>query len=312
MSRPGTVQDRAEILRLARLLRKQPEELEFLLAVPDADLRAFRDQVTESLFGAHAAALRRLGSAAKLLPNPVIAKVGSTVFGPLLCARVAGELDPGKATDVAKRLPESFLADVAVELDPRRAQRIIEALPTDTVVRTAVVLAGRDDWITLGRFVGFLPEEKIGACLRALDDTHILRTAFAVDDPSAVPTVIDLLPAQRLTGLLRAAADGDLWPTLLTIVGQLRDEQVAQLAGLLGGLDDGVLPGLLDVVAEHDLWDTLLPLAAAMPADSQQALADAAGRLTLDTRTVIAQRAKAIGVLDDLGPLAVALGEAAA
>lgn len=312
MSAPQTVQDRAEILRLARLLRKRPEDLEFLLTVDDAELRAFREQVTESLFGAHAAALRRLGSAAKLLPNPIIAKVGQTVFGPLLCARVAGELDPGKATDVAKRLPTSFLADVAVELDPRRAQRIIEALPTDTVAKTAVELAGRDDWITLGRFVGFLPEEKIAACLRALDDTHILRTAFAVDDPSAVPTVIDLLPEKRLVGLLRAASDGRLWPTLLTIVAQLRDDQVAELAGLLGDLDDGVLTGLLEVVAEHDLWDKLLPLAAALPTAAQEVLADAAGRLPADTRTVIVQRAEALGVLGDLGPLAVALGEAAA
>ncbi|MGH3432148.1 MAG: magnesium transporter MgtE N-terminal domain-containing protein [Thermocrispum sp.] len=307
-----TVHDRAEILRLARLLRQRPQELAFLLAVDDVELRVLRDQVTDALFGAQAASLRRLGAAAKLLPTPVIAKIGQKVFGPLLCARVAGELDPRKATDVAQRLPETFMADVAVELDPRRAQRIIEALPTDTVVKVAVELAGRDDWITLGQFVGFLPEEKIAACLRSLDDTHILRTAFAVDDVSAVPTVIDLLPGERLLGLLSAASSEGLWPTLLSIVAKLRDDQITELAALFGGLDDAVLTELLQVVADHDLWDRLLPLAAGLPAAAQQVLADTAVRLPAETRTVIAQRAEALGVLDRLGPLADAVDEAAA
>lgn len=307
-----SVDDRAEILRLARLLRKKPAELSFLLEVEDADLRVFRDQVTDALFSAHAGAIRRLGSAARLLPNPVIVKVGEKVFGPLLCARIAGELDPAKATDLAKRLPVSFLADVAVELDPRRAQGIIVSLPTDTIVATAVVLAGREDWITLGRFVGFLPAEKIAACLRSLDDVHILRTAFAVDDVSAVPAVIDLLPDGRLVALLRAASDENLWPTLLSIVERLRDDQVVELAGVLGGLDDDVLEGLLAAAAEQDLWDKLLPLAAALPADAQRVLAGSAERLDAETRAMIAQRAEALGVLDQLGPLADALDEAAA
>lgn len=308
----AAVEDRAEILRLARLLRKQPAELAFLLEVDDADLRVFRDQVTESLFDAHSGVIRRLGSASKLLPNPIIAKIGASVFGPLLCARIAGEIEPAKASDVARRLPVEFLADVAVELDPRRVDRIIPQIPTDTIVAVAVVLAERADWITLGRFVGHLPEEKIAACLNRLDDVHLLRTAFAVDDVSAVATVIDLISSERLTSLLVAASQEQLWPTLLGIAERLRDDQVVELAGLLAEQDDAVLTELLDVVAEHDLWDKLLPLAAELPTEAQQVLADAASRLTAETRSAIAQRADTIGVLDRLGPIADALDSAAA
>jgi hypothetical protein len=307
-----SVQDSAEILLLARLLRRRPEELEFLLGAPDADLRVFREQVTEALFDAHTGVIRRLGSAAKLLPSPVLAKIGQKAFGPLLCARIAGEIDPAKATDVAKRLPVSFLTDVAVELDPRRTQRIIEAIPTDTVVAVAVALVDRSDWITLGRFVGFLPDEKIAACLRAIGDVPILRTAFAVDDVSAVATVIDLVPQARLTSLLEAASREQLWPTLLGIAERLRNDQVVELAGLLAAQDDAVLDELLDVVVEHELWDKLLPLAAALPVDAQQVLADSATRLTADTRSLIAQRAETLGVLERLGPIADALDSAAA
>lgn len=310
MTASAGVHERAEILRLARLLNKRPEELQFLLAVDDADLRAFRAQVTESLFNAHGDALRRLGSAAKLLPSAIIAKVGEKVFGPLLCARIAGELEPSKATDIAKRLSVSFLADVAVELDPRRAQRIIEALPTDTIVATSVELANRGDWITLGAFVGYLPMDKLRQCLDALSDEHILRTAFAVDDEDAIPAVIDALSKERVISLLRTASDTGSWPTLLDITSQLRDDQVAQVAGYFDELDEPVLVGLPAAVAEHQLWSRFLPIAAELPEKSQQALADAVGGIDADARSECVRAAEHAGVFDRLGPLADALREA--
>lgn len=221
---------RVEVLRLARLLRVEPDRLDFLSSVDDHDLRAFRDQATDALFDAHAGTLKRLASAAKLLPAPVLAKIAEKAFGPLLCARVASEIEPGKATDVAKRLPVTFLTDLAIELDPRRSQRVISKIPRETIVAVAVELAGREDWLTLGRFVGFLPDESLRACLDAIDDVQVLRTAFAVDDVSAIATVIDLLTPDRLSALIEAASRERLWPTLLGIATQLRDDQVAAVA----------------------------------------------------------------------------------
>lgn len=133
----------------------------------------FRDQVTDTLFDAHAGIMKRMAAASGLLPAPVLAKIAEKVFGPLLCARIAGLIEPGKATDVAVRLPVGFLTDLTVELDPRRSHRVIGTIPSETVVRVAAELAHRRDWITLGRFIGFLPDEVLGACLPSLGDEQV-------------------------------------------------------------------------------------------------------------------------------------------
>ena len=116
---------RPEVLKLARLLQRDPDTLAYLDGVPEPDLRALRELVTERLFSAQGQALSRLASASKLLPTGLAATIGERTFGPLLCARVAGLLEPSRAVDVAAKLPTPFLADVAIELDPRRAHDVI-------------------------------------------------------------------------------------------------------------------------------------------------------------------------------------------
>jgi hypothetical protein len=121
---------RAEVLKLARLLDEDPDELGFLESVAVADLVALREGVTEVLFSAHAGVLTRLVAASRLLPTSVVAAIGERAFGPVLSARLAGLLDPERAVDMAGRLPVSFLADVAVEIDPRRASALLGAAST--------------------------------------------------------------------------------------------------------------------------------------------------------------------------------------
>lgn len=115
----------AETLKLARLLDCDAERLIYLEEVPLDDLRALRQQITEVLFTAHEASMRRLATASKLLPVGLVANLGQHTFGPMLSARIAGLLDTDRAVDVATRMPTEFLADVACELDPRRASQDI-------------------------------------------------------------------------------------------------------------------------------------------------------------------------------------------
>lgn len=308
----GNVHQRAEILRLAHLLRIAPERLEFLLPLDDHELMLFRDQVTDALFDAHTGMLTRLASAAKLLPAPVLAKIAEKVFRPLMCARIAGLVEPGKAIETAKRLSPEFLSDVAAELDPRRTQRIISGLPNSTVVSVAVELARREDWITLGRFVGHLDQEPLKACVETIDDAAVLRAAFAVEDTSAVAVVIDLLPQARRVSLVRSATQHGLWPTLLGVGVHLRDDQRAELAGVAAEQDAAVIDELVRAAEEHDLWDAALPFAAGLPTDAQSKVAELVGRLTPAQRATIAERAEELGLFADLGPIAEALEEAAA
>ena len=58
----------AEILKLARVLDVEPARLAYLARVDADDLQAFRDQVTDTLFDANAAALQRMALAARVVP----------------------------------------------------------------------------------------------------------------------------------------------------------------------------------------------------------------------------------------------------
>jgi hypothetical protein len=231
----------AEILKLARVLGVEPERLEYLARVDADDLRAFRERVTDTLFDANIAVLQRMALAARLLPGAVLAKIAEKVFGPLLCARIAGVVDVARGVDVAKRLSPRFLSEVAADLDPRRASAIISRIPLDTVLAVAAELAGREDWITLGRFVGHLPDPTVRRCLEEIDDPGLLRIAFVLDDKNRVDHVVGLLPAHRLGRVITAAgADEDLWVPALDLLNHLSAERRSTLAPMLGALPDGL------------------------------------------------------------------------
>ncbi|SFW92327.1 hypothetical protein [Amycolatopsis australiensis] len=230
----------AEILKLARVLGVEPARLGYLARVDPGDLRAFREQVTDTLFDANIAVLQRMALAARLLPGGVLAKIAEKVFGPLLCARIAGVVDVARGVDVAKRLSPRFLAEVAAELDPRRASAIISRIPLDTVLAVANELTRKEDWITLGRFVGHLPDPTVRRALAEIDDPGLLRIAFVLDDKSRIDHVVGLLPADRLGRVITAAGSAeDLWIPALDLLNHLGDARRATLKPLLGSLPDG-------------------------------------------------------------------------
>lgn len=228
MSR-GRPEARAEILKLARVLGVEPERFAYLERVEPGDLRRLRGQVTDVLFDANLVALQRMALASRLVPTPVLAKIAERVFGPLLCARIAGVMDPSRGIDVAKRLTPGFLADVSMELDPRRASKIIAGIPFETVTAVAAELTRREDWITIGRFVDHLPDETMAASLALIPDSALLQVAFVLDDKARTDHIIGLLPKRRFEGLVNAAAEDDLWFHLLDLLAHLRSERRAAL-----------------------------------------------------------------------------------
>jgi hypothetical protein len=172
----------AEILKLARLLNRAPARLSYLEQVPAEDLRALREQVTEVLFTAHEAALRRLVAASKLLPVGLVASLGQSTFGPMLSARIAGMLDPERAVEIAGRMPAEFLAEVAIELDPRRASAVIAGIPAQRICEITTELTRREEYVTMGRFVAHLSDPALEAALNALDDEALSQTMFVLED----------------------------------------------------------------------------------------------------------------------------------
>ena len=263
----------AEILKLERLLGLEVSELSFLHGVHAAELRTVRERVTDSLFDAHSHALGRLAAAAKLLPSALVATIAERAFGPLLCARAAARVDPGKAVDVAKRLSPTFLADATVELDPRRVAEIIAGVPASLVEPVAAELGRRGEHVTMGRFLAFLPDRSVSAAMGALSDEAMLRTAFVLEHKEALDHAVGLLPPERLPGVLRCASENDLWPEALDLLGHLAEDTRGPIADVVATLEEDLVARLVAAASEADLWESLLPVVGSMGEDSRTRLA---------------------------------------
>jgi hypothetical protein len=352
-----TLEARAELLKLSRLLCRDPDDLDYLEGTPSAELRLLREQITDVLFDAHGLALTRLASGSRLLPVALVATLGEKVFGPVLSARVAGLLEPSRAVEMASRMPVAFLADVAIELDPRRASEVISRIPPEQVAAITRELIAREEYVTMGRFVGHLGTDSIIAAVSAIDDPQLLPVAFVLESKERLKDLIGVLPSERLDGIIEAAAHADLWPEVLDLFGHLTLDQRRELVVRASAWDDGrTLSSLIDAAREQGMWAELLPLVSLLPAQGRERVAGLVSSLELDDesvqqiatavvehdlwepvliiadalqdadlqrvaarlaepvaamapteREVIAERARAAGLMDRLGPLSAAL-----
>ena len=310
MSRAAdALQARAEVLKLARILEREPESLAYLESLSLDDLRALRDRVTEVLWTAHGHTLNRLASASRLLPAGLSATISERAFGPLLSARMAGLLEPSRAVDVATKLHSTFLADVATELDPRRASEVISQIPPGQIAEVTGELVRRGEYVTMGRFVGHLHEDALVAALGAMDDAALLHVAFVLEDKGDLEHLVGLLPELRLAAIVQAAADDDLWLEALDLLDHLSERQRSEILATKLELDHAALEAIVAAVIEHDLWQEVLLVAEHDP-KLQGKLAERLPALSRREQRAIAKRARATGAIDRLGPLGDALASA--
>lgn len=224
---------RSEILKLARLLARDPDSLSYLERVPAEDIRALRELATERLYDAGGGAISRLALASRLIPPGLIAALATRTFGPVLSARVAGELDPSRAVDVARKLPPEFVAEIAIELDPRRAEAVIARIPAKLAGEVAGELTRRGEYVTMGRLVGHIAPDALRSSLAAMTDSDLLAVAFVIEDKSALDGLIEELGPERLEAILTAAADEGLWAEALDLFANLSPDTQEWIAARL-------------------------------------------------------------------------------
>ena len=273
----STLAQRAEVLKLARVLGAPPSQLEYLHKLDAGVIRQLREQASASLFDAHRKLFQRIAATTKLLPATLIAVIAEKAIGPLLCARTTGLLAPERAVEIAKRLKAGFLADLCIELDPRSAKDVIAAMPGDRIVEVSRELARREEFITMARFVDCLDDDAIRATMEDLrDDEALLRIGFFVEDSDRLSAIIGLLPDQRLRNIVAVAVAGDagLWPEALSLINSVEPAQRRRMAALAAGLDDDAVARMFRSTQSHGLWDELRPLLDLL---DQPALARAAG-----------------------------------
>ena len=98
----------AEIVKLARLLQREPQQLSYLEHLSAEDLRALREQITEALFTAHEGALRGLVAASKLLPVGLVASLGAVGPPPRSCTTAVQLHRRGAPSWCSRRVYEGF------------------------------------------------------------------------------------------------------------------------------------------------------------------------------------------------------------
>lgn len=230
----ATLQARAEVLKLADLLGTDPGSLAYLAGVAPEDLAALREQVTDVLFDADQPTLKRLADAAAFLPVALLATMAEKAIGPLLCGRLTGMIDTDRAIAVAGRLSTEFLARVATETDPRRAAAIIAGISSTQISAAGTVLVEQGEHVAMGRFAGYVSDAALDATITMLGDADLLRVAFVLEGKERLDTLIDLLPDERLAGVIEVAAAENLWPEVLDLLAHLGPQQLERLARLAG------------------------------------------------------------------------------
>jgi hypothetical protein len=264
-------ESRPEILKLARLLHRDPDSLSYLGVLTVDDVRRLREQVTDLLFSTHHRTFARLAAASKLLPASLNAAIAQRAFGPVLAARITGQLEPSRAVEVAERLPPSFLADVAIELDPRRASDVIAQIPPWQIASITAELVKRDEYVTMGRFLGHLPDAAVAAAVEVTDDRALLRTGFVLEEKSRLEQVADLLGPERLERVIETARGEDLWPEALDLLTYLNGDRQRRLIEQAVKRDD-VLESLLRAAERYGMWEELLALQSVTSDASQERL----------------------------------------
>jgi len=258
---------RAEVEKLAGLLGTDGERLSYLEKLSAEEIRELRDCATDRLFDADRGVFDRLAAASGVMPDGLAVSLSQKAFGPLLTARMTGVVAPSTAVSVGRKLPHEFLAEVAVLIDPRRASDVISALPADHVAKTSGLLARREEWIAMGRFVGHLSDDALRATIEDLSDEALLRIAFVMEERDALSRVVAMLSDERLLGTVSAAGDEGLWTEAISLLSDLDDEQLGRILDVLAEADDQLLDDLVTTASSKSLWPELLPLLPAMPQD---------------------------------------------
>lgn len=222
----------AELAKLAHQLGVPSDRVQFLAAVPVADLRELRAQVGEALFEAGRPHFTKVATLTRAVPVAVSARISQLAVPPLLAARISELLDPHRAAELVARLPDGYLADVSADMDPSRAPEVVRAIPPERVATVGTELARRGEWVVMGAFVSYVSEPALAATIAVLDGEQLLRIGFVLDDTGRLSEIIGLLTEEQLRQLLAAACDADLWQELDDLLDLLTTDQAARLAAV--------------------------------------------------------------------------------
>ena len=305
----GVLLVQAELIKLSRLLGVPVEELRVLGDESVAELRRLRNAIGAALHDEDQALFGKLVAATKLLPAAIIAAIAEKVMGPMLCARVAGLLDPRQVVEVAKRLATPFLAEVCLQLDPPRAAAMLKQMPLPVVTAVSAELLRRQEYVTMARFVEVITDDAVRAVARAMPDAAVLHLGYFVESPQRLGELVALFDDERIHAIVGAAlADpARLWPEALSLMEQVDAAACERLARLGLAGDEAAVLSLLQTVNQLGLHLELLTVLGRL---GPETLASVGGFPRLADPALLGPTFEAAargGALGRLIPLAVVL-----
>jgi len=225
---------RAELVKLARALGTTTDDVTFAASLPTRDLRRLRRRVVGALYDEHRTAFRRVAAITRTLPVALNVRIALRAFSPLLAARVAGEMSPDRAAELANRMPVEYLAEACVHLDPRRAGPLVRAIDPGRVLAVVTELIDRGDFVTLGRMMDAATDRMLADLATTISDDALLRIGCYAESDARLTRAVAALPAERLRAIAHTALNGppDLRAAGLSLLARLDDEHLRErLAG---------------------------------------------------------------------------------
>ena len=183
-----------EIVKLARLLGTEPEEIGYLRDVDWQDIRDVREQASATMFEGDRQQLQRVAVGDEARPvedhrDDRRARLRSAA------GRARHRPDRALPRGRHRRPPADGL--------PRRGRRAARPAPREPRHRGDPAAAdrgdhpgaaARGDHVTMGRFVGHLSEAALRAALQAVDDESLLHTAYVVESKGALGALVAIIP----------------------------------------------------------------------------------------------------------------------
>lgn len=248
----------AELLKLARVLRVAPEELAFLAEADPVELSELRAAVSRRLHARDRDHFERAVALGRHLPAAITGNLVKHALGPQLAGHAAGLLDPDQVSEFAGQLPADFLADVAAVTDPGAIGPLVHGIEAAKIMAVTRVLVEREEWVTMGAFVGLVGNDLLPETIGFFDAEALLRVGFVLEDRSRVDEIFRFLDDERLLDLLTTAEERDLLGETIHLVNALDDDGVARVGRMLGELSEE----RRDALAEKLLTDADLRQAA--------------------------------------------------
>jgi hypothetical protein len=254
----GHPQSRAEVMRIGNLMGVDPEDIGFLAKLSDESLKEFREQLTDCYFEENPA-LKRFAALANMMPAALVAKMTVDAIGPIISARVVGEVDSKSAINVLKRVPIDFVTDTAVLADPRRIQPLFAETPKEISKAVADELVRRKEYAAIGLMIAFVEIDVMDHALQNASDIDVLYSSFLVEEKARLADGIALLSDERLASIVSTAAHEDMWLEALDLISHLETDEFRRIANQAMSLEPEIIAGMMEFCAENDLWYVGVP-----------------------------------------------------